>query len=174
MHRAARLSNVLVFLVVLLSLGTGVPMVAADASDLQELERLAEDSFAQDDLVTATALYRQLAERLDPTREVDRAERVRVQMIVAWLEHLRGRDVAALQALTEALILDPDYAYQPELYDRPFSRLYDDARQRASQQRQADASRFAREGSDRLRAGDTDGARELYRKALDAWPDETS
>lgn len=144
------------------------------AGELRELERLAEESFAQDDLATAVALYRQLAERFDESTAEGLAESVRVRITVAWLEHLRGRRATALGALTDVLVLDPDHRFRPELYDSAFTRLFYDAKARAEQQRQADASRFAREGSERLRAGDTEGARTLYHKALAAWPDETS
>ena len=71
---------------------------AAAADELAQLERLAEESFVQDDLEAAVALYRQVADRLKAT-----SEKTRISMTIAYLEHLLGRDSDALGTVTEGL-----------------------------------------------------------------------
>ncbi|MEO1085567.1 MAG: tetratricopeptide repeat protein, partial [Acidobacteriota bacterium] len=143
------------------------PADALAPDELAELERMAEDSFAQDDLASAVALYRQLAERHGEV-----AEKVRVMTTVAWLEHLRGRPEAARSTLTDVLVLYPGYAFRAELYNDTFTALFYDAQKRALEVRESTANRRVREGADQLRNGDYGAARASFRAALDTWAEQ--
>ena len=137
------------------------------SSELLDLERLAEESFAQDDLITAVALYRQLADR-----HTDRAEKIRIMMVVGWLQHQKGSTGEALETLTEVLILDPDYSFRSDLYSEDFAPLFYDAQKRALQTRRATASQLVREGSQLLRSQRYAEARAKLSEAVKVWPEQ--
>ena len=141
------------------------PVDAALLAELTDLERLAEESFAQDDLITAVALYRQLADR-----HTSRDEKTRIMMVVAWLQHQQDRPMGALQTLTDVLLLDPDYVFRPNLYSDDFAPIFYDAKRRAQQTREAEASTLTRQGSDLMRAGRYDEARNAFDQALELVP----
>ena len=139
------------------------------SNELLDLERLAEESFAQDDLVTAVALYRQLADR-----HTDRSEKIRIMMVVGWLQHQKGSAGQALDTLTEVLMLDPDYTFRSDLYSEDFAPLFYEAQKRALQTRRADASLLVSEGSDLLRARRYPEARAKLTEAVKIWPEQAS
>lgn len=143
------------------------PAAGAEPEDaeLADLERLAQDSFAQDDLTTAVALYRQLAERHSRV-----AEKTRIMMVIAWLQHQQGHSGVALETLTEVLLLDPEYTFQPNLYSDDFAPLFYDAQRRARQTREAEASTWVRRGSELMRSRRYDEARQAFDKALELQP----
>ncbi|MEM8996721.1 MAG: tetratricopeptide repeat protein, partial [Acidobacteriota bacterium] len=143
------------------------PSAALAPDELAELERMAEDSFAQDDLASAVALYRQLADRHGTV-----AEKVRVMTTVAWLEHLRGRPEAARSTLTEVLVLYPQYSFRSELYNDTFTALFYDAQKRALELREATANTRVREGAEQLRSGDYAAARASFQAAIDTWAEQ--
>ncbi len=129
--------------------------------ELAELERLAEESFAEDDLKTAVALYRQLAGRLPPG-----PERTRIKMTTAYLQHLAGRDADALVTVREALVEDPGYGFQPELYNDAFREIFYDGQKRAAEARSRQAEREVAEGTARLRQRDYGAAQRHFETAL--------
>ncbi|MEM1206050.1 MAG: tetratricopeptide repeat protein [Acidobacteriota bacterium] len=135
--------------------------------ELAELERMADESFSQDDLDTAVALYRQVV-RL----QSDRSERVRLLMTVAYLEHLLGRRNDAVTTLMEVLSLEPRHRLRADLYDAEFAPLFYDAQKTALEQRERDALRNVRLGFEALRRQDTTGARQGFEAALASWPDQ--
>ncbi|MCP4660160.1 MAG: tetratricopeptide repeat protein [bacterium] len=134
-------------------------------SEIQKLERLAEQSFEEDDLDTAIALYRQLVDRLPD------AESVRVLMTVAWLEHLSGNDAGSLTTLTEALLLMPNYQFRAELYSESFRDLFLEAQAQAVTERAKLANEAMRRGIERMRLRDYAAARSLFEEALGKTPD---
>lgn len=135
---------------------------AGDGQDeLLQLERLAEDSFVQDDLETAIVLYRQLQARLQ-----SRSEKVRILMTIAWLEHLQQQNDRALDTLIEAFVLDPDYEFRPELYSESFRQLFVRGQQQAIEAREQRAADRISQGFDRLRDGDYEAARQALQEAL--------
>lgn len=138
---------------------------SAATADLQGLERLAEDSFVEDDLDTAIALYRQLLDRLEA-----RSEKVRILMTIAWLEHLQQQDGNALDTLTEAFVLEPDYAFRPELYSESFRQLFYRGRQQAVEARDRRAADQVSQGFEQLRQGDYAAARVSLNRALELVP----
>ena len=135
------------------------------SEELLQLERLAEDSFVQDDLETAIVLYRQLQGRLS-----SRSEKVRILMTIAWLEHLRQQNNDALATLTEAFVLDPDYTFRPELYSESFRQLFVRGQQQAVEARDQRAADRIGLGFDHLRAGDYEAARAALQEALELAP----
>ncbi len=137
------------------------------SNELLDLERLAEESFAQDDLTTAVALYRQLADR-----HTHRSEKIRVMMVVGWLQHQRGASGEAMETLTEVLILDPSYTFRPDLYSEDFAPLFYDAQKRALQTRRANASELVSEGSALLRSQRYAEARVKLTRAVEIWPEQ--
>ncbi len=129
--------------------------------ELLQLERLAEDSFVQDDLETAIVLYRQLQGRLQA-----RSEKVRILMTIAWLEHLRQQNDRAQETLVEAFVLNPDYEFRPELYSESFRQLFVRGQQQAIEVRDQRAADRISQGFAQLRAGDYGAARRVLQEAL--------
>ena len=140
-----------------------------DADEARRLEQMAEQSFIDDDLATATALYRRAYHQFD-----ERDEQVRILMAIAWLEHLQNRGSDARQSLVSALVLDPDLRFQPDLYDGRFRSLFIDAQQLAAAERRTLANQRIREGNEQLRARDYAAARGSFQKALELRPDAIS
>ncbi len=136
------------------------------AGELRALEQQAEQSFAEDDLKTAIALYRQLADRLEPV-----AEKVRILTTVAWLQHSLEKDSDAEETLTAALVLDPTWRFRPELYDDRFRDLFYSAQKRAVERRGELAADGVRAGREAMRAGDYTAARRSFGEALRHAPD---
>ncbi|MEM6795374.1 MAG: tetratricopeptide repeat protein, partial [Acidobacteriota bacterium] len=140
---------------------------AAATGELAELEQLAQESFTQDDLETAVALYRQLAGRHEST-----GEKVRILTTVAWLEHERGRAQSALETLTRVLVMQPEYSIRPDLYSDAFTALFYDAQKNALEEREAKASRLVRAGAEQLRERRYDEARRSFQDALATWSEQ--
>ncbi len=132
-----------------------------DAGELAELERQAEDRFAEDDLESAVGLYRRLASRMPQQRE-----KTRVLMTAAYLEHLLGRDGDALITVRDVLIEDPDFAFQPDLYNDAFTGIFYAGQQQAATMRAALAERHVRDGNDAMRRREYDAARQNFETAL--------
>ena len=140
---------------------TGAQTAAASGAELALLERQAEDRYAEDDLEGAIELYRRLASR---TRE--RQAKTRVMMIVAYLEHLRDRNPAAVATVRDVLVEDPDYAFRRELYNDTFAGIFFEAQKQATEQRGSLAERHLRQGNEHLHRNDLEGARREYETAL--------
>ena len=134
---------------------------AATGGELAELERRAEDLFAEDNLEGAIRLYRQLADRVQRQRE-----RTRVLMTVAYLEHLLTRNKNAVVTVRDVLIEDPDFSLQPELYNDTFTSIFYEGQKQAAATRRSLAERFVRQGNEHLRQGDYGAARQQFEAAL--------
>ncbi|MDA8018175.1 MAG: tetratricopeptide repeat protein [Thermoanaerobaculia bacterium] len=130
-------------------------------AELTELEDAATQSYIEDDLETAAALYRQLA-RLHS----DVGEKTRILMTVASIEHDQGSIARAVATLAEVLTLDPDYQLRPELYGETFVPLFYEAKEEAEARRKSMATQQVSEGLTRLNAGDESGARRLLEEAI--------
>lgn len=142
------------------------PVAASPRDDLAQLEQRAEKSFEEDDLDTAIVLYGQLRERV-----TSGSERARVMTTIAWLEHLSGRDLAAAETLTRALLEHPNQPLRAELYSEDFAKLFYDAQKRAREQRETTANERLVAGTAALRRGDYPTARAALDEALAAQPD---
>lgn len=156
-------------LALLLAAAAGAQAPEATGEELDLLRLKAEERFVADDLEGAVVLYRRLAERM-PSRE----EKLKVLMTVASVEHLAGRDGDAQRTLTEALVLDPDLEFRPELYDDRFRQLFYEAQKRGLEERSSLASRYAREGIEQMRRDDLAAARRSLEKALSYDPGHAS
>ncbi|MEM7584480.1 MAG: tetratricopeptide repeat protein [Acidobacteriota bacterium] len=152
--------------IALLCLLLSTPAPASGQDDLVALERLAEASFAEDDLDVAIALYRQLADRHTALQE-----KTRVLMIVAYLEHSAGRQNQAVETVRDALLVDPKYTFDSELYDDAMREVFYEGQKLAFETRTSRAQEFNREGNARFRAGDYPGARQSFEAALGYQPD---
>ncbi|MCP3960119.1 MAG: tetratricopeptide repeat protein [bacterium] len=140
-------------------------LLAQAGDELAELERMAEDSFAEDDLETAIALYRQVADRM-PALE----EKTRIRMTVAYLEHLDGRASASLSTVTAALVANPRTTFQPELYDDSFREVFYEGQKRAVVQRENLAEEAIGRGNEQLGKRDYPAARQHFEAALSYRP----
>ena len=152
-------------LVAVLAVAWPAPSFEAQTDELVELRRLAEESFAEDDLDTAIALYRQLADRT-PALE----DKTEVRMTVAYVEHLAGRSNAALATVTAALAANPATEFRPELYDDSFREVFYEAQKRAIEQRSNLAEEALGRGNAQLRQGDYPAARQHFEAALSYRP----
>lgn len=137
----------------------------ADPEAAARLEREAEEAFAADDLETAIGRYRDAVLLVDSD-----AEKVRMLMLVAWLEHLRQRDDAAVRALTDVLVIAPEHPFRAELYSDPFRDLFLDAQERAAEERTDRALEQVHLARRSLDAGDRDAARRQLESALELEP----
>lgn len=164
----AVLASAVLLATVLLSTG---PTLAQQASseELARLEQMAEQSFIADELGTAAELYSQLAGRL-----TDPAEKASKLMTVAWIELLRGLDQATIDRLVQALLVDPDLVFQPDLYNTRFRDLFYDAQRRAEEERNHLTSLRVREGTAQLRNKDYAAARQSFEEALALRPNHVN
>lgn len=138
-------------------------------SDPAALEAAAIRAFEEGNTEDAIAYYRRASAALEEPSEV-----IRVALLVALLEHDRGRDNAAINTLAEALALDVRYRLPPERYDQDFERLFRTARDRAVISRQNRALKLVESASEDIRAGRFDLARNALDRALVLAPDTPS
>ncbi len=129
--------------------------------ELIELERQAEDRFAEDDLEGAITVYRLLADRKRQQRE-----KTRVLMTVAYLEHLLDRDQNAVATVRDVLVEDPDFAFQGELYNDTFTGIFYEGQKQAAARRRELAESYVRQGNEHLRRREYDAARRQFESAL--------
>ncbi len=132
-----------------------------DAAELAELERRAEDRFAEDDLEGAIRLYRSLAARLRQQHE-----KTRVLMTVAYLEHLLARDRDAVVTVRDVLVDDPGFVFRGELYNDTFTGIFYEGQKQAAARRIELAEVYLRQGNDHMRRRDYDAARQQFDAAL--------
>ncbi len=137
------------------------PALAAPARDSAAAERDAEQSYNQGRLEDAVAFYEEAA-RLQSAS----AERVRLLVVVSALQHRLGKNDAAIDAMTRALVIDPVYALSQDNFSTDFQDIYYEGRKRALEQRAQAARDSVSSGEQLLKARDFAGARAAYRNAL--------
>ncbi len=145
------------------------PMGAAqttDTADVANLHRLAGERYAEGDLQSATQLYLEIA-------QMETAEGARAQAFVtaSWLQHLQQKDLAALDSLTQALTIDPQYPFDASHYNRDFEVLYQRALDEVARRRQRQAAQKVQEGLVAMEAEQDSVARLRLQEALDLTPD---
>jgi tetratricopeptide (TPR) repeat protein len=143
-----------------------LPSGEADASPA-ELRDTAELRYAEGRLEEAALLYHQLAEASD-----DVAAKVRALIDAAWLEHRLGNDVDALATLTGALVLDPEYPFEPGNFTQQFVDIYHESIRDALVQREAMAGERNEAAIERVNANDLAGAARLFEEALELKPND--
>ncbi len=126
-----------------------------------DLEELAEQLFAEDDLDGAIAVYRQLV-----ARETVAAEKARLLVLVAFIDHYAGRDAEAFSTLKKALILDPGREVRAELYTERFHELYVEALPEAERELDLKAYEAFSRGREHMQAKEYAAARSAFLEAL--------
>lgn len=132
-----------------------------------EIREAAELRYAEGRLEEAALLYHQLAEASEAV-----GDRVRALIDAAWLEHRLGNDVDALATLTGALVLDPEYPFEPGNFTQQFVDIYHEAIRDALAQREAMAGDRNEAAIERVNAGDLAGAARLFEEALELKPND--
>jgi len=138
----------------------------ANTTDVESLQRLADERYAEGDLGSATQLYLEIA-RLETSPDT----RAKAFVTASWLQHLQQRDLAALDSLTQALTLDPQFPFDPSHYNRDFEVLYQRAGDQVTRTRQRRADRKVQEALVAMEAERAFEARLRLQEALDLTPD---
>lgn len=148
---------------------TGVVLAAPGAVHAQQdgaaLEQQAITAFQDGDVEGAIARYRRAIQAFEPA-----ADKIRLAIIVALLEHDLARDNAAINTLAESLALDPSYRLDAERYGEEFQRLFRTARDRSIIQRRNTAIEHVQRATEDIRAGRDELARDALRRALSLAP----
>lgn len=134
---------------------------ASPARTAAQAEREADDMYARSNLAAAVVLYEEAA-RLQTVRE----ETVRLLVVVAALEQRQAHDAQAIDAMTRAMLLAPDYAIALDNFAPKFSDVYYEGRKRALEQRAKTAQDRIGTGGERFSAHDLAAARAAFREAL--------
>jgi len=144
------------------------PSVAAqavDTTDIGSLHRLASERYAEGDLQSATLLYLEIAQA-----ESSESDRAQALVTASWLQHLQQEDLAALDTLTQALTIDPQYPFDTSHYDRDFEVLYQRALDEVARRRQRQSAQKIQEGLVAMEAEQDSVARLRLQEALDLTP----
>lgn len=155
----------------LATVGPGLTMApghaqVAHSSEVEVLERLAEERYAEGDLESAAELYREIA-----GKQPDAEAQAQALLTAAWLQHLAGNQPMARDLLQEASTLRPDHPFDPSLYSRDFEMLHRQARERAIRERHRDADSKTQSALTQIQAGRDEQARALLEAALELAPD---
>lgn len=138
-----------------------IPAAAPDQADSAALEQQAEQKYAQGDLEAAAQLYGQAAESNPAT-----GERVRLLVAAASIENELGHKDHAVEAMTRALVLQPDYVLTAGSFAPSLQDVYYEGKRRAVEQRAVQAHERAQEGDAKARANDWAAARQAFAAAL--------
>jgi tetratricopeptide (TPR) repeat protein len=146
---------------------SGRPLPAQEQPlDTTELRRLADESYVEGYLDRAALLYLELA-----ARETTIQGRAQALVTAAWLQQLQGKDQEAVETLTRALALEPDFSFDPALYNREFELQFERARRLAVNERDREAAQRVQEALVELEEGQTEGARRQLDAAIELSPD---
>jgi len=137
-----------------------------DTADVGNLHRLAGERYAEGDLQSATQLYLEIAQM-----EASAGARAQAFLTAGWLQHLQQKDLAALDSLTQALTIDPQYPFDASHYNRDFEVLYKRALDEVARRRQRQAAQKVQEGLVAMEAEQDSVARLRLQEALDLTPD---
>lgn len=145
--------------------GPGLAQVTFD-SDIQILQRLAEERYAEGDLQRAADLYREIA-----AKQTDDKERAKALFTAAWLLHLAGDRSQPANLLQESLGIEPSQPFDPSLYDRDFEIVYRQSLDLALRERARLSADRTEQAIALLEAGRKVEARNLLDEALALDPD---
>ncbi|MFN7940497.1 MAG: tetratricopeptide repeat protein [Thermoanaerobaculia bacterium] len=137
------------------------------ADDVKDLERQAADAYAEGHLPEAIAAYRDLAAQL-----ADPAEKLRIQITVAWLQYQQGDLAASGATLKGALYAQPQAQLRAELYNLEFVSMFQNAQRDAVLARQSDAARLLHEGVTAIQGDRLPAARQLLSDSLALVPNQ--
>lgn len=138
----------------------------ADSTDVGSLHQLAGERYAEGDLLGATRLYLEIAQV-----ELSEEARARAFVTAAWLQHLQQQNLPALDSLTQALVIDPQYPFDASHYNRDFEVLYQRALEEVARRHQRQAAQKIQEGLVAMEAEQDSMARQRLQEALDLTPD---
>lgn len=148
----------------------GVSQVLASFdSEIQVLQRLAEEKYAEGDLEGAAEIYQEIAGKQDePQAEA------RTLFTAAWLMHLYGDEPAALAAITRSLRMAPDQLFDASLYNREFALLYRQALDLALKERHRESAEKTQAAVLEISSGRDPQARALLESAIELDPNNPS
>ncbi|MGE5234181.1 MAG: tetratricopeptide repeat protein [Acidobacteriota bacterium] len=138
-----------------------VSPAASPAAPAPSAESQAELKYAQGDLEGAAQLYSAAADQQSQI-----AEKVRLLVVAASIEHELGHADHALDAMTRALALQPDYVLPAGSFAPSLQDVYYEGRRRALEARAAQAHDKVASGQEKTTAGDWTGARADFEAAL--------
>lgn len=138
----------------------------ADSTDVGSLHQLAGERYAEGDLQGATRLYLEIAQV-----ELSEEARARAFVTAAWLQHLQQQNLPALDSLTQAMVIDPQYPFDASHYNRDFEVLYQRALEEVARRHQRQAAQKIQEGLVAMEANQDSLARQRLQEALDLTPD---
>ena len=139
------------------------------SSELQVLRRLAEERYAEVNLLLAAETYREIADNHPDTQEQARA-----LFNAAWLLQLTGNTSEALTTLTDSLERAPSQPFEASLYNRDFELLYEQALDRALRRRHRESVSKTRAAVTEMQAGRKTEARVLLEAATALDPENPS
>jgi len=134
-------------------------------SDLQILERLAEERYAEGDLEKSADLYQEIAQKQTDVRQGAKA-----LFTAAWLLELADNQPRSLEVLTRSLRIDPEQGFDAALYNRDFELMYEQALDIAQRERQQEAAKKTQSAVGAMKAGRDQDARSLLEQALELNP----
>lgn len=157
-----------------LALLTSFPAMTAWAqtgldSEIQILQRLAEERYAEGDLERAAATYQEIA-----TKQAEPGQKARSLFMAAWLMHLSDHNSDALATMTRSLTIEPNQEFNASLYNREFELLYRQSIDVALQQRRRDSVDKTQAAVAEISAGRDDRARGLLEVAIQLDPGNPS
>ena len=138
-------------------------------NEIQILQRLAEERYAEGDLERAAATYEEIAGKATGPREQAKA-----LLMAAWLMQLSGREDEALTSMTRSLRLAPEQTYDASLYNREFELLYKQALDIALKERRRESAEKTQAAVTKMSSGDDSHARLLLEAATELDPDNPS
>lgn len=135
-------------------------------ANVGSLHRLAGERYADGDLPGATQLYLEIAQI-----ETSHGARAQAFVTAGWLQHLQQMDLAALDSLTQALTIDPQYPFDASHYNRDFEVLYQRALDEVARRRLRQAAQRIQESLVAMEAEQDSVARLRLQEALALTPD---
>ncbi len=163
------LSRILPAALVLLLASAIVHSQTGFDSEVQILERLAEERYAEGDLRKAAELYREIA-----GKQTEVSDQARALFTAGWLLQLSGDTTGALEAVRESLVRTPGLPFDASLYNRDFELLYRQALDLALQERRRRSSEKTRAAVVAMNDQRDAEARALLESATDLDPDNPS
>lgn len=164
-----RLPKGLLALLAVVALTTAAGAQTGLGSEIQILQRLAEERYADGDLERAAATYQEIA-----SKQSDVRDQAKALFMAAWLMHLSGHEGEALTTLTRSLTLAPEQPFDATLYNRDFELLYRQALDAAGRARREGSAARTREAVTEMAAGRDDEARRHLAAAIELDPDNPS
>jgi tetratricopeptide (TPR) repeat protein len=151
------------------SFSTGSSAQTGLDSEIQILQRLAEERYAEGDLERAAETYQEIA-----GKQTEPREQAKTLFLAAWLMQLSGQEDAALTSMTRSLRMAPEQSFEASLYNRDFELLYRQALDIALQQRRRESAEKTQAAVAHMGSGRDSQARVLLESATELDPGNPS